>query len=96
MSTARKIDVSTETEPKRYPRRQGVPTKRIGVGGPRAALNITQEQIAERMGVSQSHVSKIESTDDAIQVSTLRAYAEAVGGVLEVCITINGLRLRVL
>jgi transcriptional regulator with XRE-family HTH domain len=74
----------------------GAPTKRIPVGGPRKLLKLTQEEIAERMGVTQSQVSKIEATDDAIEVRTLRSYAEAIGATLEVCLTVGGQRMRVL
>jgi predicted transcriptional regulator len=92
MSVARKLD----PEPKKYPRRQGVPTRKIPIGTPRISLKLTQEQIAERMGVTQGQVSKIESADDAIEVRTLRAYAEAIGATLEVCLTVDGLRMRVM
>jgi transcriptional regulator with XRE-family HTH domain len=77
-------------------RRIGVPTKSVGVGTPRKVLKMTQEEVAERMGATQGQVSKIEAADDAIQVSTLRAYAEAIGCTLEVCMTRDGLRVRVL
>ena len=90
------MSVAKKVEPMTNQRRGGAPTKRIGISGPRTALGLTQEQIAERMGSTQSHISKIEASDDAIQVSTLRAYAEAFGATLEVCITVDGLRLRVM
>jgi predicted transcriptional regulator len=80
----------------RVRRRMGAPTKRVGVPGPRRMLKITQEQVAERMGITQSQVSKLEAAEDAIEVRTLRAYAEALGAVLEVCITVDGVRMRVL
>jgi predicted transcriptional regulator len=76
--------------------RMGAPTKRIGVAGPRKMLKLTQEHVAEQMGITQGQVSKIEAAEDAIEVRTLRSYAEALGAVLEVCITVDGVRLRVL
>jgi transcriptional regulator with XRE-family HTH domain len=91
MRTVRKLEPKTKTT-----RRMGAPTKWVGVGTPRKALGLTQADIAERMGLAQSNVSKIESSDDSVQVSTLRAYAEAIGATLEVCFTIDGQRTRVL
>jgi DNA-binding XRE family transcriptional regulator len=92
MSAVKKV----EQEPKKYPRRQGVPTRKIPIGTPRISLKLTQEQVAERLGVTQGQISKIESSDDAIEVRTLRAYAEAIGATLEVCLTVDGLRMRVM
>lgn len=43
----------------------------------------TQVQIAEAMGVTQANVSRIEHGEDT-QISTLRRYARALGGELEV------------
>jgi DNA-directed RNA polymerase specialized sigma24 family protein len=39
---------------------------------------LTQHEVAESMGISQSDVSKVERRAD-LRLSTLRAYAEAVG-----------------
>lgn len=39
---------------------------------------LTQSQVAERLGISQSDVSKLERRADVL-VSTLRAYARAIG-----------------
>lgn len=49
----------------------------------RARAGLTQTQVAERMGVSQSDVSKLERRADVL-LSTLRAYARAVGARLHV------------
>lgn len=49
----------------------------------RAAL--TQAQVAERLGIGQSDVSKLERRGDA-RLSTLRAYARAIGARLDVTI----------
>lgn len=50
----------------------------------REARNHSQEEIAQRLGVQQSAVSKIERRTD-LYLSTLRKYVEAVGGKL--CLT---------
>lgn len=48
----------------------------------RKALGITQADVAERLGASQSEVSRIERRDDVL-VSTLRGFVTALGADLE-------------
>ena len=49
----------------------------------RQDAGLTQQQVAERIGVSQRQVSKIERGDlDSAKVGTIRGYLEAVGGEL--------------
>lgn len=51
----------------------------------RKAQDVTQKQLAERMGVSQKRVSTLESGDlDRTEIRTLRKYLQAVGGSLQV------------
>lgn len=46
----------------------------------RGGLDLTQAEVAERMGVSQSRVSEIENCSlTAMEVDTLRRYVEALG-----------------
>jgi len=47
----------------------------------RKARKLTQEQLAERLGIRQSNVSKLERRAD-MHVSTLRDVVEAMGGEL--------------
>ena len=49
----------------------------------RKARKLTQEQLAERLGIRQSNVSKVERRADLL-VSTLREVVEAMGGELRV------------
>lgn len=44
----------------------------------RARAGLTQSRVAQRMGISQSDVSKLERRTD-VRLSTLRAYARAIG-----------------
>lgn len=44
---------------------------------------VSQEQLAELMGIRQASVSKIENQED-MRLSTLRKYIEALGGELEI------------
>ncbi|CAH0271640.1 helix-turn-helix transcriptional regulator [Plantibacter sp. VKM Ac-2885] len=47
----------------------------------REAMGLTQIQLAERIGVGQRQVSKIEHGDlDNAKIGTIRKYLEAVGG----------------
>ncbi len=51
----------------------------------RSAYGVKQEELAARLHVSQSRVSRTERGQlDQSQLSTLRAYVEALGGELEV------------
>ena len=49
----------------------------------RGSLGITQEQLAERLAISQSNVSRLERRQDML-LSTLRAVVAAMGGELHV------------
>jgi transcriptional regulator with XRE-family HTH domain/catechol 2,3-dioxygenase-like lactoylglutathione lyase family enzyme len=49
----------------------------------RALLGVTQEQLAERLGVQQAAVSRLERRED-ITLSSLRRYVAALGGELEI------------
>lgn len=45
----------------------------------RKALDITQAELADRLGVTQPVISEFEHTDD-LRLSTLNRYIEALGG----------------
>ena len=60
----------------------------------RGARNLTQEELAERLDISQSNVSRLEHRDD-ILVSTLRQVVEAMGGELELEAVFPDGRVRV-
>ena len=49
----------------------------------RRAAGLTQPEVAERMGISQQAVSKIERYDSDPKLSTLRRYAHAVEAIVE-------------
>lgn len=57
----------------------------------RKGLGLTQTEVAERMGSSQSDVSKLERRDD-VRVSTLREYVRALGGELDLLAQIDAVR----
>lgn len=57
---------------------------------------LRQEDLAERLHISQPRVSSIERGDiDQSHVATLRAYAEALGGELEVAIRLGDERIPI-
>lgn len=59
-------------------------------------FGLRQEDVAERLHVSQSRVSRIERGDiDTAQVSTLRAYAQALGGDIEIAVRVGSDRIPI-
>ncbi|WP_406287958.1 helix-turn-helix domain-containing protein [Embleya sp. NBC_00896] len=62
----------------------------------RKSLGRTQAEVAAVLGVSQSRVSQIETGDlEAMELETLRSYAAALGGRLDVTVSIGDLSFRV-
>lgn len=49
----------------------------------RERTGTTQTELADRLGVSQSRISRLERAQD-LQLSTLQDYVEALGGKLEI------------
>src|SRR5579875_2397604 len=54
----------------------------------RAALGLSQTEVAARMGTSQSAVARLESGDADLRASTLERYAAALG--TEITWTVQG------
>jgi Helix-turn-helix domain len=52
----------------------------------RLAKEVTQEQVAERLGGRQVYVSRLEKRAD-MKLSTLRDYVRAIGGDLQLMVT---------
>ena len=58
--------------------------------------HVTQMEMARRLGVGQPRISQIERGQlDRAELSTLRAYVEALGGQLEISATFGEERLRI-
>ncbi len=55
----------------------------------RRQAGLTQEQLAERLGVTQGWVSQIEGETD-VRLSTIAAYVAALGGALRLSATLPG------
>ncbi len=50
----------------------------------REAAGLTQEQIARQLDTQKSAISRIENHAEDVRLSTLRAYARAVGAKLQI------------
>jgi DNA-binding XRE family transcriptional regulator len=62
----------------------------------RKSLGKTQSDVAAALHVSQSRISQIENGDlDSMELETLRAYAAALGGHVDVTVTIGSRSVRV-
>lgn len=62
----------------------------------REGAGLTQAQLAERIGVGQRQVSKIERGDlDNAKIGTIRRYLEAVGGGLAIEYVLGDQRVQV-
>ncbi|WP_336660219.1 helix-turn-helix domain-containing protein [Leucobacter sp. USHLN153] len=62
----------------------------------REQTGMTQAQLADRIGVGQRQVSKIEHGDiDSAKISTIRHYLEAVGGSLAIEYVVGDQRVQV-
>lgn len=59
----------------------------------REAAGLTQGELAQRIEITQSQLSKMERREDH-RISTLRRYIEALGGSMEICAVINGRRIK--
>ncbi|MEV4105554.1 helix-turn-helix transcriptional regulator [Nonomuraea sp. NPDC049649] len=56
----------------------------------RKATGKTQAEVAQILGVSQSRISQIENGNiEAMELETLRAYAMALGGHLDITISVG-------
>jgi predicted XRE-type DNA-binding protein len=62
----------------------------------RVANGLNQTAVAERLGIAQSRVSRIERGDlDHTQLATLRAFVGALGGELEIVARIGDQRIQI-
>jgi DNA-binding XRE family transcriptional regulator len=54
----------------------------------REAAGLTQEQVANQLGTHKSAISRIENHAEDVRLSTLNAYAQAVGAKLRIQLVI--------
>lgn len=61
----------------------------------RKATGITQQELADRIGVSQRQISKLERGNiESAKLSTLQRYVTALGGRLEVTCYLNNRQMQ--
>jgi len=60
----------------------------------RKAQQMSQQDVADAMGVTQGRISQIEKGDAALDTSTMAAYLEAIGGELTILATVGRLSVR--
>lgn len=62
----------------------------------REALNISQNELAEAMGIKQPSVARMEQPDNDPRLSTLKRYVAALGGDLSIDVTLpTGKRIAI-
>ncbi|XBS69572.1 helix-turn-helix transcriptional regulator [Acerihabitans sp. KWT182] len=62
----------------------------------REALNISQTELAEAMGIKQPSVARMEQPDNDPRLSTLKRYVAALGGDLSIDVTLpTGKRIAI-
>lgn len=50
----------------------------------RTRRGVTQEEVAKRMGITQSAVAKLEDRGDSVKMSDVASYAEALGYAVQI------------
>jgi transcriptional regulator with XRE-family HTH domain len=56
----------------------------------RQLKSLTQQQLAQQLGVTQNRISKFERLDlDKSELQTIRSYVQALGGELKVVVTLD-------
>jgi DNA-binding transcriptional regulator YiaG len=76
---ARRPDISGEVAEIRRGMEEADRTYAMGLAALRQAAELTQVELARRMGITQAAVSRMEQPHDLL-LSTLNAYLQAVGG----------------
>ena len=59
----------------------------------REAAGLTQEELAAKVDITQSQLSRLERREDH-RISTLRRYVKALGGELEIVAVVAGKRIK--
>lgn len=63
----------------------------------RQSAGLNQEALAQKLGISQSRVSRIERGElDRTEIATLRAFTQALGGELEITVKLGDERLTLI
>jgi len=76
---AQRPDLATEVTQIRADMAEADRTYAMGLAALRQAAELTQVELARRMGVTQAAISRMEQPHDLL-LSTLNAYLQAIGG----------------
>lgn len=76
---ARRPDIAAEVAQVRADMAEADRTYAMGLAALRQAAELTQVELARRMGVTQAAISRMEQPHDLL-LSTLNAYLQAIGG----------------
>ena len=85
----RRPDVAAAVARYRQEREQADRSYAMGLAAVRKAFNLTQVELARRLGVSQAAVTKLEHQDDML-LSTLRSYMGTLHGKVRLVIDFDG------
>lgn len=85
----RRPDVAAAVARYRQEREQADRSYAMGLAAVRKAFNLTQVELARRLGVSQAAVTKLEHQDDML-LSTLRSYMATLHGKVRLVIEFDG------
>jgi predicted XRE-type DNA-binding protein len=62
----------------------------------RQQQGLTQQQLADKLGLTQNRISKFERLDlDRAELQTIRRYLEALGGELSLVVDLAGIRHKI-
>lgn len=82
-------DIAAAVARYREEREQADRSYAMGLAAVRKAFNLTQVELARRLGVSQAAVTKLEHQDDML-LSTLRSYMGTLHGKVRLVIDFDG------
>lgn len=62
----------------------------------RKLQGLTQQQLADNLGVTQNRISKLEALDlDRAELQTIRSYIDALGGALSLIVELDGVQHKI-
>jgi len=84
-----RLGLAEDVESARQEMREADRAHAMGLAAIRRAADLTQDELARQLGISQAAVAKTEQRRDLL-LSTLNAYLEAIGGHMRIIVTFDG------
>jgi len=84
-----RLGLAEDVESARQEMREADRAHAMGLAAIRRAADLTQEELARQLGISEAAVAKKEQRRDLL-LSTLNAYLEAIGGHMRIIVTFDG------